>query len=527
MSFPARIGRYDVIAPLAVGGMAEIFLARIVGPSGFERAVVIKRILPHLAREPGFAEMFLDEARILAAIRHPNVVIVHELGRENDELFLVMEYLEGESVASLVRRAMSSGRAIEPALIAYIAAEVCAGLHAAHDLEIGGEKQNLVHRDVSPHNLVVTYSGQVKVIDFGIAMAENRLSRTQTGQVKGTFDYMSPEQVGAGSVDRRTDVFALGVVLHELLAGRRLFKRATPAATVHALTLEAIVPPSRVTDGVPPALEAIAMRALARAPADRYPTAAEMRRDLLTAMRELGHDDHAEALAALMRECFAERIAERQELLGRMRTGAEVTYVPPAEVDDEDLPGVASPTLVRPASATSTPPVARAAPRGKRRVAAVAALALLVGGVALAYGGRARPAPPLAAPALAAPSLANTVMLHIETRPDGALAVLAGVDRGTTPLELAVAQGTTPLSLELRRAGFAPLVQAIVPDADQRLFLALAPEPAPIAARASERSVAPGGRASGARGPGRAAGPSAATPAPSSSLPTARFRKFE
>ena len=542
MSLPPRIGRYEVTAPLASGGMAEILLARLVGPSGFERPVVIKRILPHLAREPGFSDMFRDEARLVAAIRHPNVVFVHELGRDKDELFLVMEYLEGESVASLMRRATSSGRAIHPSLIAYIVAEACAGLHAAHDLETDGEKQRIVHRDVSPHNLVVTYSGQLKVIDFGIAVSENRLSRTSTGQIKGTFDYMAPEQVAAQTVDRRTDLFALGIVLYELLAGRRLFKRPTPAATVLALTQEPIVPPSRVADGVPRSLEAIAMRALERAPEDRYATAAEMRRELLTAMRELegkeSAHDHAEALAALMHACFADRIAERQELLRRMRSGSEVTHVPAGEVDDDDLPSVVGARPPERLSPTPTaPPKVRAGPARRRRLAVLAVLAVLSGGAALAFGRRAvlaRSAEANAAPTAAtrattpaAASSSNIVTLHIETRPDGALAKVAGVERGTTPLELPVAYGTTPITLELRRAGFAPVVQTIVPDEDQRMFVALAPAPSPSGAGGVERVVVRNaGTGSGGRAPARIAPPVIAASAPPPQ-PTARFRKFE
>src|SRR5262245_61887209 len=212
-----RIGRYEVVGELAIGGMATILLGRLVGPRGFEHPVVIKRILPHLAKMPEFVDMFVDEARIVAGIRHPNVVQVTELGCEGDELFLVMEYLEGESVGGLLRRIWTQDGEIDRALAVYIVAEACAGLHAAHELtDEAGKLRGLVHRDISPQNMFVTYSGAVKVLDFGIAQAADRLTRTEAGQVKGKFAYMSPEQCLSQPLDRRSDVFALGVVLYEL-----------------------------------------------------------------------------------------------------------------------------------------------------------------------------------------------------------------------------------------------------------------------------------------------------------------------
>ena len=172
-----RVGRYEVAGRLATGGMAEILLGRLVGPSGFERPLVIKRILPHLAEQQSFVSMFLDEARLAAQIRHPNVVSVSELGQEGDDLYLVMEYLEGENAAGLIRRSMVTGKNTDFALCAYIVAEACAGLHAAHELtDPDGNPLRLVHRDVSPQNIFVTYGGAVKVLDFGIAKAADRIT---------------------------------------------------------------------------------------------------------------------------------------------------------------------------------------------------------------------------------------------------------------------------------------------------------------------------------------------------------------
>jgi eukaryotic-like serine/threonine-protein kinase len=331
---PAHLGRYQIVGELATGGMAEILLGRVVGPSRFERPVVLKRILPHLARQPAFVEMFLDEARISARIRHPNVIHIEELAQEGGEVFLVMEYLEGESAAGLQKRLSSRGEMLPKGLAAYIVAEACAGLHAAHegrDAQTG--EQELVHRDVSPQNLFVTYAGQIKVLDFGIAKTSDRTACTEAGQIKGKFEYMSPEQCRGEPLDRGTDIFALGVVLYELTTGRRLFSRASPPAVLNAICLEPVVPPSRLFEDFPPALDAICMRALAAARADRYATAADMRRDLLEVVRTLATADPAASLAEQMGQLFADRIQEKRELLSKMRAGDADLNVPAGEVD--------------------------------------------------------------------------------------------------------------------------------------------------------------------------------------------------
>jgi eukaryotic-like serine/threonine-protein kinase len=233
---PTSMGRYEIVATLASGGMAEILLARLDGAEGFQRPVVVKRILPQLARTRSYRDMFVDEARIVAGIRHPNVVQVHELGQQDDELFLVMEYLDGESLGSLMRRLWSRGRRMDRDVAAWVVAEACAGLHAAHELtDEDGLPRNLVHRDVSPHNVFLGYQGGVKVLDFGIAQASERITKTETGQVKGKFEYMSPEQIQSRPLDRRADVFALGVLLYELTTARRLFKRPSLPRVIDAI----------------------------------------------------------------------------------------------------------------------------------------------------------------------------------------------------------------------------------------------------------------------------------------------------
>jgi eukaryotic-like serine/threonine-protein kinase len=355
----ARIGRYEVAGRLATGGMAELFLARQTGPSGFERPVVIKRVLPHLARERDFRDMFLDEARLVVQIRHPNVVQVQELGDDGGDLFLVMEYLEGESLSSLAKRLTAAGERLPDRVALHVVAEACAGLHAAHELRSGDRHLGLVHRDVSPHNLFVLYSGQIKVIDFGIAKAADRSSKTQTGTVKGKFAYMAPEQVRAEEVDRRADVFSLGVVLHELLTGKPLFARPHDFLMMQAVCLEPIPPPS-ATREVPAEVERVVMKALARDPSERYESALALRRDLsaLLAGMQTGALVEEE-LARIMQTTFVDRIGAKADMLRRVSTGEAL----PRVVGDDGDSGVVQPITgtVSPAQVSLAPerPVAR------------------------------------------------------------------------------------------------------------------------------------------------------------------------
>ena len=499
-----RIGRYEVVGELAVGGMAMILLGRLVGPRGFERPVVIKRILPHLAKAKEFVDMFVDEARIVAGIHHPNVVAVHELGREGDELFLVMEYLEGENVRSFVRRLVARHEELDRTLAMHIVAEACAGLHAAHELtDEQGRRRGLVHRDVSPHNVIVTYSGEVKVLDFGIAKAADRMTKTEAGQLKGKFEYMSPEQCAGKPLDRRSDVFALGILLYELSTGRRLFKRESELATLKAIGEQPVTPPSAVVADYPPALEAICKRALARRPADRYPSAMEMRRDLLGALRDLGGEVlPEEGLGKLMRRVFGDRIEEKREMLRRVRAGSKLTHLPAAETDGAvEIPVVeegsvristigaelGEPSSARDPPSTSDVIATEPSKRGSRRLLPLAIGAAVVVALVSLWVQRRAPVPvegplattaapePAAAPATLPEPAPAAVILHVETTPSGARLVIDGQDRGTTPADVSIARGREPVRLEILRQGFAPLTQSVVPDVDQRLVLGLSP----------------------------------------------------
>jgi serine/threonine-protein kinase len=500
----ASIGRYQIVGHLATGGMAEILLGRLDGPSGFERIVVVKRILPHLARARAFIDMFLDEARLLAEVRHPNVVHVHELGDEDGELFLVMEYIDGESIAGLLKRLWSRDEELGPALAAHLIAEACAGLHAAHELRgPDGTPRALVHRDVSPQNVMITYAGQVKVLDFGIAHANDRLARTQAGYVKGRCEYMSPEQCLGQPLDRRSDIFSLGVLLYELSANRRLFKRSNELATLKAITEEPIRPPSSAVSGYPPSLEAICLRALARNRDDRYATAADMRSELA---HELGAGAaSADALGRLMQRIFSDRIAEKNEVLARVRAGVSVAVLPDADPEgdlDVDASGDDAAPPDAPTTATTAMTTATVRSRRRRRNAVLLGVTLGTTGVALAVApGLFRDdaltvlteAPAAAETAAVAASAsaaqpAATIVLHVETTPPGATVSVDGRDEGVTPASLELPARDKPVLVEVRREGFSPWSRTITPDANQRLVLTLQPAPR---ARSARRSAAP------------------------------------
>jgi len=485
VSLPAKIGRYQIVGRLATGGMAEVLLGKLLGPSGFERPVVVKRILAHLAQQSEFVEMFLDEARMQAAIHHPNVVQVHELGHEDGELFMVMEYLEGETTSGLMRRLTAMNETLDLAIATHLVAEVCAGLHAAHELtDAHGSALALVHRDVSPQNIFVTYSGQVKLIDFGVAKATDRVARTDPGQMKGKVDYMSPEQCRGEELDRRSDIFSAGIVLYELTTGRRLFKRASALMTLKAIAEKRVKPPSAFVPGYPAELDAICMRALQPNRDDRYATAHEMRRDLLAVIRKLHLEDlPGDALAALMQRLFADRRLEKKELLRRVQAGSHITRLPVAETDPAiEIPVIAFDDRTSDASALE--------PRRRRRggLATLLIAILVLAGVAgaLAFAGGAgnaivvAPSPAAQSPeSVAAPGAARDnasrgeVVIHIETTPPGARVLVAGEERGTTPLDLSLARSSTPVSIELSLVGHRKLTERVVPDVEQRLRVLL------------------------------------------------------
>jgi len=312
-----RLGKYEILALLALGGTAEIYLARIGGAAGFEKYVVVKCLHDHLADDTEFVKMFLDEARLAAYLDHSNIVQTMELGEHEGRYYMVMEFLAGVSLAMVVRRTAerASGGKIPVPLELNIVAQACAGLHYAHERNANGKPLNIVHRDISPQNLVISFEGVVKVVDFGIAKAEMRETRTRSGTIKGKFAYMSPEQCVANNVDRRTDVFAAGVILHELLVGRRLFKKPSPYETYQAVIECSVPPPSTLAD-VDPELDPIALRALAKDKEERFPTAEAFGDAILSYLHHRGKGSGPAEVGRYFEASFT---AELEDHAARMR----------------------------------------------------------------------------------------------------------------------------------------------------------------------------------------------------------------
>ncbi len=297
-SEPTSIGRYQIIRQIGSGGMAEVFLARHSGPQGFEKKVVIKKILPRFARDPDFVRMFLREARLAARISHPNVVQVFELGDAGDEYFIAMEYVKGWSLDAILRALARHGHSFPIDLACRLIADVCAGLHAAHTC--GDEGVGIIHRDMSPHNVLVSEQGSVKIVDFGISKAADAIGETKTGAVKGKVAYMAPEQVDRriGPIDQRTDVLATGLVLFEVLTGKSAHRRDTEYRTMSA-ALECIIPNvTTLRTDIPEAVAAIVRRATARDAGDRYPSCRKFQLDLEDAIAASGRSCTSAHLAA-------------------------------------------------------------------------------------------------------------------------------------------------------------------------------------------------------------------------------------
>ncbi|MBL0693448.1 serine/threonine protein kinase [Comamonas sp. JC664] len=297
-----HIGKYVVRRKLAEGGMAEIYLCTARGAEGFEKEVVIKRVRAFLASDPEFVGMFIAEARLASRLNHANVVQIFDFDKHQDTYYLAMEYVRGCSLWELRKRGKELMEPVPPMLVAHIGAEVARGLHYAHRVRVNGQPLDLVHRDVTPHNVLLSFDGAVKLTDFGIAKAGNKL--TQPGVLKGKFAYMSPEQARGEAVDARTDIFALGVVLWEMLTGGRLFDGDSEVAVLRAVQQSAIPPPARLNPDVPPDLDAAVVRALERDPALRFQTAAELERALAQCVLTHATSVDDTDLSAFMRRLF-------------------------------------------------------------------------------------------------------------------------------------------------------------------------------------------------------------------------------
>ncbi|MBP6741454.1 MAG: protein kinase [Deltaproteobacteria bacterium] len=302
--------------------MAEIYLARMGGSDGFSKLVVVKRLLSQMSADPEFVQMFLDEARINARLSHSNIVQVLELGEVDGQYFIAMEYVSGLSVAQVGKLATQRLGQVPQNVACGIILQACGGLHHAHETKMAdGTEMGIVHRDVSPQNLLLTYEGFVKVVDFGIAKAEGRATQTRAGMVKGKFAYMSPEQCTGGQIDRRTDIFALGIILFELCTSRRLFKRGSTFETYEAIIKCEVPDPSTVNPAISKQVAAVILKSLAAKKEDRYPTAEAMQEALEVAMRRSGVRGSAMDLSRFIETNFQDQVKEQEDLIRRIEAG--------------------------------------------------------------------------------------------------------------------------------------------------------------------------------------------------------------
>lgn len=342
-----RLGNYELLVELASGGMATVHIARQIGAAGFERLVVVKRVHPHLLGNREFYDMFRDEARVASLIRHPNVVSVIDVVEEGGELFLVMEYVESVAFWTLTRMARENGVHVPPGVVSRVLCDTLSGLEAAHQAtDLAGHALEVVHRDVSPQNVIVGIDGTARLIDFGVAKAAHRLSETRSGGVKGKIAYMSPEQATGLPVDRKVDIFAAGVMLHEALTGKRLFHGENDLETMRSIFEKPIPNPSEMAESLPRSVDIVVQRALARTLSERYGSAAEFQDALELAIPPASARD----VARFTMDVAGERIVERRERVKALLAGEKPrasTSVRPEPMGSGSLGSTVAPAIER------------------------------------------------------------------------------------------------------------------------------------------------------------------------------------
>lgn len=472
---PTRFGKYTLLRKLAKGGMAEIYLAIQKSVAGFEKLLVIKRILPAMNQDGAFIEMLLHEARIAATLSHPNIVQIFDVGQADGQYFIAMEHVHGEDLRSIVRQ-MKKKAVLEFPLEHALAIVLgtCAGLAYAHEKrDLDGSHLAIVHRDISPQNVVVTFTGDVKIVDFGIAKSDGRIGeQTKSGKLKGKVPYMSPEQARGEDIDGRSDIFATGTMLFELTTGRRLFKGQSEYETLKLICERDYPRPSDIHPDYPPELEAIVLRALAKDPADRYQSAREMQADIEAFIRSHRIAVSSLALNQFMQSLFEEKLAIQKEALLQGKHLADIIELQQPSHSSPDASGLldvdatgqrVTSTLSMPAAARTVTDVDANRPR-KAGSFATAALAVLVVGGALGGAGYV-----VAKKSVAdAPSPAATVAptpkgsLSVTSDPPGASVWINGdLRRQVTPATITDLPAGVPLDVKLTMDGFEHAKQGV------------------------------------------------------------------
>ena len=451
-------GPYELLRSLATGGMGQIYLARSTRAEGFSKLLVVKLLLAEYSRDPGFVAMFLDEARIAAKLNHPNIGQIFDLGDVEGTYYLAMEYIPGVDLRTLERDCTDRGRPLPLPLACRIFADAAAGLHYAHELtDDAGHPLGVVHRDVSPSNLLVSFDGGVKLIDFGIAKAKGRSTATAAGQLKGKFAYMSPEQAEGDPLDRRSDLYSLGLVFHEVITGKRVLQRDSDTQTLKAAREGAVEPCSKANPLVPASLDAVIGKALARRPEDRYATASDFGlaiEEWLLQAREPASTAHLSGFLKGIYPDHAERSRgpsnANDDGLGstvvRTPSGAPLqrTFLTPSR------PGhPAAPEAVSPAAAASPPTQPDRPVRRRRTFWKVFGIAVAVAAVT----GVLKRGPPPFARQGQGPVAPRTFHLKVNSDPAEAAVRFAGEELGRTPLDVPLPAGSRG-ELVLSKPGF-------------------------------------------------------------------------
>jgi serine/threonine-protein kinase len=455
-----QFGRYQLLKKLAAGGMGQVFLAR-TGEEGFEKLVVLKSILPHLVEDQEFYEMFRDEAKVSMRLNHPNIVQIFEFGQERGIHFLVMEYVAGEDVRKMVKRIGQQGQTLPLGAILRIIADAAAGLDYAHKATDGkGQPLGIIHRDVSPQNVLVGFDGAVKLIDFGVAKAAGRAQHTATGILKGKFPYMSPEQAEGDELDPRSDIFAIGIVLWELLTGRRLFKGESDTATQKLVRTCNVPAPSTLGAGLPADLDAIVLKSLAKNRDDRFSDAGTMRMALEEYATKHSIPASPAHLVSFLRPFYIERIAQETnpDKLDELKDEAQLDW------SKAGTPGTGR-SAQQPAQAPGRVTEAVQPKKGSRAWVAIALVAVLgVGGFGVWKATQKEPEKIVEVPHLPVdevkapvkPPEPQPLQLRVESDPVGADVEQNGSRVGVTPLELKLERTRLPATLRVSREGFEP-----------------------------------------------------------------------
>jgi serine/threonine protein kinase len=391
---PQPFGKYLLTERIGAGGMAEIFRATAFGVEGFTKEICIKRILPTLTADDIFIKMFVSEAKIAVTLHHANIVQVFDLGRIGEHYFIAMELVRGRDLLELINRCRSNRRRMPVPIALYILAQVCKGLEYAHRVKQEGRPAGIIHRDVSPSNILVSWEGDVKVADFGIAKAGHKDEKTATGTLKGKYGYMSPEQVCGDPIDHRSDIFAAGILLYESLVAKRLFKGETDLDTLERVRAARIsAPPSAENKKVSPEVDRIVLKALAQDPADRYQTAEEFHDALADQLFATGKRMDSKALSRFMHQIFAQEIREEEEK-EKERSNPDIPVFQPEALYGPPTPTPAAP-LTRPDIPAGLTPRQARRPMSSLAIGALATLIILLvaGGVVGVYWYLNRPEP--------------------------------------------------------------------------------------------------------------------------------------